>query len=195
MPTGYTNDIKDGITFEKFILDCARAFGATVTMRDDSKDKPIPDEFEPSDYHLKELSKLKVELENVQNMSVEQAISEGKAEYHKEREYNEQKVKELDELRSKYNSMLLKAEKWKPPTLDHYGLKNFMVKQITESIDFDCNTDYHKKPISLTVGKAWLSNKKQKLLKDIDYHTKQNQEEVERVKGRNKWVKQLRDSI
>ncbi|KKK60691.1 hypothetical protein LCGC14_3021870, partial [marine sediment metagenome] len=31
MPTGYTACIKDGISFEKFVMQCARAMGACVT--------------------------------------------------------------------------------------------------------------------------------------------------------------------
>ena len=34
MPTGYTDKIKDGITFKEYAMGCARAFGALITMRD-----------------------------------------------------------------------------------------------------------------------------------------------------------------
>ena len=42
MPTGYTAIIEDdpNCTFEQYLMRCARAFGATVTMRDDPLDKP-----------------------------------------------------------------------------------------------------------------------------------------------------------
>ena len=56
MPTGFTCDIKDGITFERFALNCARAFGALINMRDDSLDAEIPDEIKPSDHHVKALA-------------------------------------------------------------------------------------------------------------------------------------------
>lgn len=50
MPTGYTADIKDGISFETYAMNCARAFGACVSLRDKpSGGKVIPDAFEPSD--------------------------------------------------------------------------------------------------------------------------------------------------
>jgi len=38
MPTGYTAEIYEGekeVTFEKFALTCARAFGACITIRDE----------------------------------------------------------------------------------------------------------------------------------------------------------------
>lgn len=40
MPTGYTDAIKDGISFNQFILSCARAFGALITMRDEPSSVP-----------------------------------------------------------------------------------------------------------------------------------------------------------
>lgn len=33
MPTGYTSSIKDGISFENFVLKCARNFGACIAWR------------------------------------------------------------------------------------------------------------------------------------------------------------------
>ena len=56
MPTGYTATLMEkGQTFQEFIMGCARAFGALIEMRDSPNDAPIPDKFEPSDYHAKRL--------------------------------------------------------------------------------------------------------------------------------------------
>jgi hypothetical protein len=35
MPTGYTAAIGEGIEFDKFVMQCARAMGACVMMRDE----------------------------------------------------------------------------------------------------------------------------------------------------------------
>ena len=45
MPTGYTAGILEGETFEQYALQCAKAFGALVMMRDEPSDAPIPDQF------------------------------------------------------------------------------------------------------------------------------------------------------
>ena len=48
MPTGYTSKIyegKENVTGKSFIMDCARGFGACISMRDESSDTPIPEEF------------------------------------------------------------------------------------------------------------------------------------------------------
>lgn len=53
MPTGYTANVPDGITFEQFVWQCARGMGALVMMRDEPTGAPIPERFEPSDYNAK----------------------------------------------------------------------------------------------------------------------------------------------
>lgn len=195
MPTGYTANIKDGITFKQFIMNCARAFGACVTMRDDPQDTPIPEEFKPSDYHIKKLIELQAENKAINAMSIKEATAKAKIEYDEKVVYNEQGIKESNDLRQKYWEMLSKVTNWQPPTDDHKELKDFMVQQITESIAFDCGTEYYKKPVEILTGEQWLSKKKQSLLKDIAYYTQQRQEEVERTQKRNEWIKQLRNSV
>lgn len=53
MPTGYTASVADGTTttLRAFALQCARAFGATVTMRDDPMSAEIPERFEPGGFY------------------------------------------------------------------------------------------------------------------------------------------------
>lgn len=68
MPTGYTYAIKEGISFRDFVLKCARAFEACVSMRDDPMDKEIP-EFVASDYYQKELDKSFARLNEIVKMS------------------------------------------------------------------------------------------------------------------------------
>ncbi len=194
MPTGYTADIKKGISFERFILDCARNFGATVTMRDDPKDMEIPI-FKPTDYHTKELTKLNKRLSQLKKMSQSQAKKESLVEYNKKIKYNREGIAEAIDLKNKYELMLINVKEWEPPTDKHKGLKDFMVKQITESIDFDCGYSYYEKKVELLTGENWIHKELKKVLKDIDYHTKQNEEEIERVDGRNLWIKQLKESL
>lgn len=53
MATGYTHPVAEGTVtdFATFALDCARAFGALITIRDDPPGTPIPDEFTPSTWN------------------------------------------------------------------------------------------------------------------------------------------------
>jgi len=67
MPTGYTAGVQDGkITeFSDFALNCARAFGALITMRDDPQDTPIPEKFEARTSYYDE------RLENAKDLMTE----------------------------------------------------------------------------------------------------------------------------
>lgn len=49
MPTGYTSGVAVGkvTDFREFALQCARAFGACISLSDESSDTPIPEEFKP----------------------------------------------------------------------------------------------------------------------------------------------------
>lgn len=196
MPTGYTSNIKDGINFNKFIMDCARAFGACVTMKEDSKDTRIPKEFEVSTYHEEEIKKTLKETETINNMTVQEARKRATEDRIKEKKYNNKCLSEAVSLRKKYDNMLRKAKQWTPPSKDHVGLKNFMIDQIEESIRWDCNLDYYiGKKIKLITGLQWLKNKITKLEGDLYYHIQAKKEERDRVDRRNKWVKDLRESL
>lgn len=193
MPTGYTADISKGITFRQYALNCARAFGALIAMRDDPADAPIPERFEPTDYHANELQQATDRLAQLRLMSPAEAEQAATAAYNSACEERARQVREKDELRAKYEAMLAQVVAWKAPTPDHIEYKNFMEKQIRESIDWDCRI-FGDPPQQFT-GAQWLAEEIRKAEWAINYHIKHDREERERVEGRNGWVKALRDSL
>lgn len=194
MPTGYTADIAKGITFQQYAWNCARAFGALIMMRDDPSDAPIPEKFEPSDYHVKALDSAKSELARLDAMSMDDANAAAAEDYVASVRRHEGYLRERLDLQNKYNAMLAQVVKWEAPTPDHVQYKQFMVDQIRQSIDFDCSTSYLTAPERLT-GEAWLMERIEKARRDIAYHTDEHAKEVERVNGRSAWIKALRDSL
>lgn len=194
MPTGYTAEIERGISFEKFVWSCARQFGALITMRDEPNDAQIPEEFKPSTWNREQLAIEEKSLVELKKLTVQQAEKKAKAEYEEELSHHQEYIAKKRTLKVKYLAMLEQVRAWNPPTPDHQGLRDFMEKQITESIDFDCGTEYLTKPKLLT-GKDWLNAKLKKCLSSIEYHTTENAKEEERVAGRNAWVKALRESL
>lgn len=195
MPTGYTADIKDGISFEQFVLNCAKAFGACISMRDLPTDTPIPEKFEPRLYNATALKKAVEELCRLENMSESEAITLRTAE-HQEAEHS--RLKRLDENQNQlkaYRVMLDKVTAWAPPSTDHIELKNFMVKQIQESLKFDDMTKYYSEPTPLLRIHDFMKAKEDKVKADIKYHQEKHAEEVQRTNQRNEWVKLLRSSL
>lgn len=74
MPTGYTAGVMDGtITeFKDYALQCARNFGALITLRDDplSPDLPV---LEVGDYYEQHVKDAERELKRLSKMSSDQA--------------------------------------------------------------------------------------------------------------------------
>lgn len=196
MPTGYTHLIQQDISFKKFVMACARNFGALVTMRDTPMDAKIPEEFEPCDYHKKELEEIEKRLECLKKMVVKEAHEEAEKEYKEKLKYKEERIREYQKIRKKYLNMRTKVKQWNPPTEDHKGLKGFMVEQIENSIKFDCNEDYWiNQRITKLSGENWRDKEIHKALKDLSYHKKGWEEEKARVADRNQWLKALRYSL
>lgn len=196
MPTGYTAKIADGISFEEFALDCARAFGACITMRDDPMTKPIPDSFEPSDYHVKALAVEEANLKKLNSMTIAEAEEIAKADYNREVKRIAKRLKESKNLMAKYENMLKQVEAWTPPTPEHFEMKKFMVEQITTSMKHDDMTDYYaENPAKLQTGEEWLKDRIATTKHSIEYHKEENEKEIERAHGRTSWVNALRDSL
>ena len=198
MPTGYTAQIADGISFEDFVMGCARAFGACITMRDDPHDTPIPDKFEPSDYHVKALTKAGERLSELQGMTPEEAQAGADEEFKNEVIHIHQQINEMCALRDKYRSMLSCVRAWQPPTADHTGLKDFMIEQINGSIEFDCDPSYYNKKLETLqhlTGEEWRSVQIRRAMRDIAYHSEENTKEVDRANQRTQWVSDLRKSL
>jgi len=194
MPTGYTAAIKDGVSFEKFVWSCARGMGALIMMRDERSDAPIPERFEPGDYNAKEANKARAELARLLVLPIDQVLSEAESAYTSACECFRLRMKEKLDLRNKYSEMLAQVVQWKPPTPDHLGFQEFMVDQLRQSIDFDCNDAYDKEP-ERQDATAWHNMQITEAQRRIAYHDKAQTEENERTESRNKWLAELRKSV
>lgn len=194
MPTGYTAPVADGkiVDRNQFILRCARAFGALIELRDDSLDAPLPEQIKVDSYHKTALEKAKNRMLELQQMNRKDIERNCKKNNEAAKKAWEESVAERDIKRVRYESMLDKVKSWTPPTKDHQELKRFMIDQISESIKYDCSTydePQAKKPDD------WYVSSLRNIQEDIDYHTKKEQEEQDRNRERNEWLRDLRDSL
>lgn len=196
MPTGYTSKlVEKGQSFQEFVLGCARAFGACVTMRDDPSDSPIPNEFKPSDYHLKEIKKAEKALKKLLGMEQNDRIRFAERRRGEQLKSFEEYLLKREAEHKRLQDMNLKVKAWIPPTSEHSGLKDFMLQQISVS---DNGSDYYIKEIENIKSKtveSFYTEALETAKRDVKYHEKEHAEEVERVAKRNDWVKKLRDSL
>ena len=196
MPTGYTDKIKDGITFEEYAMGCARAFGALITMRDDPTAARIPDKFDPSEYHLKEQESAVAEGRRVASMSDTEADVAASAEYYDEAKRIEVAIDKDRDLMGKYEAMLQRVQDWRVPSPDHEKFKEFMVSQIEESIRFDGMGEYYaNNPAVLLSGVEWRAAKLESVAHNLHYHTEEHGKEVDRAEERTAWVNTLRGAL
>ncbi|MED1789090.1 hypothetical protein P4V47_16630 [Brevibacillus laterosporus] len=198
MPTGYTSSIYDGenVSVKEYISTCARAFGAYVLVRDEPLNKKVPDEFLPSPYHKKQLEKAKTDLEKFSAMTLEEAELIIGEEHKKEVERKSNVYTKQLDLSNRYKKMLEEVREWQPPTKEHSTLKAFCVKQLVDSLNYDCTS--LEKIFNETVKptpEEWLHKRVNSCLADIEYHLKKWEEEIEQTNKRNLWIKQLNDSL
>lgn len=196
MPTGYTANIEKGISFQQFAMDCARAFGACVTLRDESGGgEVIPHEFTPSTYHLEKLESVRAEIASLKAMTDAECEAAANKSWDDAETQRTIWLNGKRQLRHLYESMLAKVEAWTPPTPEHVEMKEFMRSQIAESIRFDCSVSYYEEPVKRLSGKEWKDSRYELLTKNEQHHIERNQEEIERCKKRTEWVRALRESL
>ncbi len=196
MPTGYTHDIeKEDFTFEEFTLGCAKAFGACISMRDLPSNTTIPDEFKVEPYYQDKILETQKQIEKHLNLTLEEWGDLCDKDFEQKESRRVESLNKNIKLLDNYNKMLAKTKEWQPPSEEHLSLKEFMINQIEESIDFDCDVKYYNKPNVKVSVDVFKSETIVKLYKDLEYYTKNNEEEIKRVSQRNLWVKQLRESL
>lgn len=198
MPTGLTAKIYNGeeISFKDFALLCARQFGALVHMRDEDLDAPITQR-EPDTYYLEELNETKKKLEEFKaNPPTKEFLAkEWKEVLERLKKEDAEHNKKASELRLRYLEMLRQVQAWVPPTKEHTKLKEFMIKQLEDSIRWDCTvSDYADKFV--TVDK-YIENSlsSEPLEKDVEYYQKEWDKQVRRCEEANKWVEDLIKSL
>lgn len=196
MPTGYTAKVGDGTVteFAEYAIQCARNFGALILMRDDPMDAEIPESFEPDNYYRDRVIKLKDELRDVEAMTPEECELAAATEFSNAIEYRTKSIEKYRAIRKRYEAMLDKARRFRPPTADHENFAKFIVEQLEESIKWDCHEDDVDMPRRMS-GVEWKESRLSVLKDSLGRAIESHEEEVKRTKDRNEWIRRLRDAI
>ncbi len=192
MPNGYTAPIVESqneITFEDYARRCVRAF--LVYMRDEPMDaEPKPPVL--SDYHPKSIERAKERLKALEGLSKEEI--EAKTEAFNDRlkeDYESSKLRHAKN-KARYETMLAKVEAWEPPTPDHQKFKDFMVRQIKESMEWDLREPTEPTYISAS---RWFQEEKDNAQSDLKYHQERHAEELVNHKRAHAWVTTLLENL
>jgi hypothetical protein len=201
MPTGYTAILNKGSqSFEDFVLQCAKAFGACIHQRDSAHREP-PSKQNFDDYHLERIEEYLQKLKEVNALTAEEIVDIIKKDHAERLSSAENDLQRKREMLQRYNNMLISVKNWNPPSGDHLELKNFMTSQLVDSIKFDCNLKYELEEISRLRKGPLLSpeeyrNERIETINDsIKYHTEQYSEEQNRIKSQHDWIEALYNSL
>lgn len=196
MPTGYTADLmNNGQTFEEFAMGCARAFGACITMRDEPRSTPVPDKFDPSDWHGKLLERTKEKVRKLEALSKSERIEYGQEAKEKDIGEARESLKKRNAENQRLNDMMADVSRWLPPTPEHKEFKEFMLEQLKTSLN---STTYSTENLAKAEAKSPLEYYNEALSvakRSIEYHAQHNLKEIELAWGRTEWVRHLRESL
>lgn len=200
MPTGYTADLYDGkeVDFPTFVLSCARAFGATILLRDHDLDVFPTEEnvTSASSYYETQLRNGREKLARFTSISEEELATETEQFNAEQIRSRNEAIAKNERIRQSYTDMLERVRAWQPPSKDHEELKTFMIKQLMGALDFDC-----RDPSKFT---EWYPTRtpeehQRREIESATWSIKNSTKEIEKERERNesrvKWVRELYESL
>lgn len=136
MGTGYTARVKTGeeSKFEDFLLSSAISYSG---RNQDGPERALERRVvSPLYYSLVARTKraiAKLEAETAEDLK-ERLLSEDEIALNEEKAM----LAEIELARERYEAMIVEVEAWEPPTEEHVGLKEFMLKQLQLSLESGC---------------------------------------------------------
>lgn len=199
MPSGYTAKLYEGKPqeFSDFALNCARAIGYAVLMKDDGTG-PVTVEGVKGDteYHKTSILQAGMRMGEITAMSDVQLDERARTQYTKRLKQHLRSNQEGRVLRSRYLNMLSQVEAWSPPTPDHEHLKDHMTDQLKTSISFDCPSrdPFEGHPVLLS-AEEFRQQELGLAQRGFDHNISFFTEQVESNLRRVLWVEQLQASL
>lgn len=195
MPTGYTAGVANGTTktFRDYAYSCARAFGAPAHMRDTPMGAPLPATIEPDRYYAQSMMEASAELDRLLTLSPMEAQRQCQTEHSAAMARWRERCDEIAMLRVRYRQMLHRSLDWKAPTEDHQSMRDFMIRQLSESMNNDC--DWTPEMPRIKRWPDWLAEKISDQCKWHQLAVQSFRDESARTARRNEWLQDLIDSL
>lgn len=148
-----------------------------------------------NDWYRRELERYKKEREALIMLTDDEVHQQTETAWQGLEDDRKANLRKHQELRKKYESMLVKVEAWNPPTPQHKALKRRMIDELKLSIDHDCMENFY---LNITPRKSpaqWFREAVERTTWHIDYYAgKMHAEELEAA-ANEQWINQLFDSI
>lgn len=198
MPTSLTQPIHDNpnFTFEQFAWLCSRSLMPCILLRDTDLRIPTPEDIEKA-IGAGEVARCEASLREAED---ELRVLESRSEADWEADcaaHHERRVKEHEQavarqavVRERFTSMLQQAEAWQPPTPEHEGLKQQMIKQCQAELK-DQSLERPQLSDAAKYREFALTN----ALNRKRWRTEDVQKARARVEFKSAWFKALQESI
>lgn len=198
MPSGCTYKIYEfkenpDYTTKDFILDCAQQFGGFV-KNEESFIKNFQRDIE---HYESTIEKAEKRINEVLNLSDEELCKEIE---NSNKEYLDNYKVSLERknvLAAHYDKFISGVEKWKAPTEEHQELKEFCLKQLKESKEWDACEPY-KPPIIETTKEAVKEYRNRKIdiyKRDIDFSKERIKKIEDKIRKSLEWSNALKSSL
>ena len=196
MPTGLTAEIYEGknMSFRRFALKCFTQIGggyeaSNYGERDLPLDKPPVIKVDKYYFNRWEEAKNKLDmLERLKKDSneLEKVYNE---EMEKRRNDNESLEKQRKAIAERYKTMLEKAEHWDAPEA-YKELKKLMIKQLQDSIEFDCRST---EPAWTTfpTKEEWIDQQIEFTKENVKYYDSSISKQINLVDKQNEYIRGL----
>ena len=201
MPTGLTAEIYEGknTSFRRFALRCVTQFGGGYQASNyGESDLPLDKApvMDASNYHLKQLAAATKELEKWKRLK--ENPEEAEAAHNEVLEKRRQEAKTCNEHRAdhlrNYEDMLTRVKCWHPDER-YANIKEFMIKQLEDSIEHDCSYYGPSQESLEETTEQWLKVNIDCCEWDINYHEKAFADEVKRIEETNKFLQGFYESL
>ena len=202
MPTGLTHQIYYGtdMSLRSFALKCATHIGYGYRASDyGSRELPLdkPPVVEADKYHLEQMKEAEENLEMWKDIkgSPRKARRLYEKEFEKRRSENSSFKKKNGDVNERYIDMLEVVESWHPKN-SFVAIKDLMVEQLKESMEYDCLDDSCMPYVSeIPPMDKWIDSKIEFYPEEIEYHRTKYEEEVKYVNECNQWLADLYTSL
>lgn len=194
MPNAFTRDIYEGksVTFRQFALTCVRAFSVLDHMAAEPIDAPIRLIENPSVLEQNVLKALR-ERTRLVNLSVPDAQVLADNEYDQAQQIYTDLITKSEAVKERLLTMLDQVRTWVPPTENHDAHKHFMIRTLTNAIDYETNCR-PSAPIRQD-GKSWKLKELKWVLTQITSDTLAAEEEKSRLDRNNQWITDLLEAL
>lgn len=197
MPTGLTSKIYEGkeITLREFALKCAGQLSpAYYYTRNHDEDLPLssPPVLKADNYRQESLERAKKELERYEYLKANPSEMQKLYDKEKTRLKLDRMAREIDiaKKRERYDAMIEKVEQWEvPDSFQH--LKDFMLKQLNDSRDFDCPDLSDILPVYEPTIDEWIDGCIKSCKRSMEYDIEEIEKERQWYEGANKYLKEL----